>query len=102
MDITVVIMDWFTKIIQLKAMIINISAKDITKIYRDKIWKLHRVPRKILCNRDPQFALRFMKQLTKALGTTRQLSTVYYSQIDGQTEQINQEIGTFLQHYVNY
>ena len=26
----------------------------------------------------------------------------YYSQIDGQTERINQEIGTFLWHYVNY
>ena len=27
---------------------------------------------------------------------------VYHSQIDGQTERINQEIGTFLQYYVNY
>ena len=32
----------------------------------------------------------------------RQLSTVYYPQIDGQMERINQEIGMFLQHYVNY
>ena len=38
----------------------------------------------------------------KALGTTRQLSTVYHPQIDGQTERINQEVGTFLRHYVNY
>ena len=27
---------------------------------------------------------------------------VYHPQIDGQTERINQEIGTFLQYYVNY
>jgi len=33
---------------------------------------------------------------------TRQLSIVYHPQIDGQTERINQEIGTFLQYYVNY
>ena len=32
----------------------------------------------------------------KALGTMRQLSTVYYPQTDGQTERINQEVGTFL------
>ena len=43
-----------------------------------------------------------MEELTKALGTKRQLSTAYYPQTDGQTERINQEIGIFLQHYVNY
>ena len=38
----------------------------------------------------------------RVLGTTRQLSTVYHSQTDGQMERINQEIGMFLWHYVNY
>ena len=32
----------------------------------------------------------------------RQLSMVYHSQTDGQTERINQKIGMFLQYYVNY
>jgi len=43
-----------------------------------------------------------MEELTKALGTTRQLSTVYHPQTDSQMERINQEIGTFLQYYINY
>ena len=43
-----------------------------------------------------------MEKFTRALGTTRQLSMVYHPQTDGQIERINQEIGTFLQHYVNY
>ena len=43
-----------------------------------------------------------MEEFTKALGTRRQLSTAYHPQTDGQTERINQEIGTFLWHYVNY
>jgi len=30
------------------------------------------------------------------------LSTAYYPQTDGQIEQINQEIGIFLRHYINY
>ena len=30
------------------------------------------------------------------------LSMTYYSQIDSQTERINQEVKAFLQHYVNY
>jgi len=43
-----------------------------------------------------------MEEFTKVLGTKRKLSTAYHLQTDGQTERINQEIGTFLQHYVNY
>jgi len=43
-----------------------------------------------------------MKDLIKALGTKQILSTTYHPQTDGQMEQINQEIGTFLRHYVNY
>jgi len=96
MDVIVVIVDRFTKMIRLKATTMNISSEGIAKIYRDKIWKLHRIPRKILSNRGLQFTLKFMEELTKALGTKRQLSTVYHPQTDGQIERINQEIGTFL------
>ena len=60
MDAIVVIMDQFTKMIWLKAITTNISAEGIVKIYRDEIWKLHRVPKKILSDRDPQFASRFI------------------------------------------
>ena len=101
-DAIVVIVDRFTKIIHLKATTMNISSEGIARIYRDDIWKLHRIPRKILSDRGPQFALKFMEEFTKALGTKRQLSTAYHPQTDGQTKRINQEIGTFLRHYVNY
>ena len=80
----------------------NISSEGIAKIYRDKIWKMYEIPRKILNNRESQFTSRFMEKLTKVLGTKRILSTAYHPQSDRQTERINQEIGTFLQHYVNY
>jgi len=74
----------------------NISLEGMAKIYRDEIWKLHGVPRKILSDQEPQFTSKFIEEFTKALGTTRQLSTAYYPQTDGQMEQINQEIGMFL------
>jgi len=102
MDAIIIIVDQFTKMIQLKATIMNISSEGIVKIYRDNIWKLHGIPKKILSDREPQFALKFIEEFTKALGTKRQLLMAYHSQIDGQTERINQEIETFLQHYVNY
>ena len=96
MDTIVVIVDRFTKIIRLKATTTNVSSEGIAKIYRDEIWKLHEIPRKILSDRGPQFASKFIEELTKTLGTKRQLSMAYHSQTDGQTERINQEIGTFL------
>jgi len=71
MDIIVVIVDQFTKMIRLKTTTINILSEGIAKIYKDKIWKLHGIPRKILSNRGLQFALKFMKELTKTLGTKR-------------------------------
>ena len=82
--------------IQLKTTTTNILSEEITKIYRDNIWKLHRVPRKILSDQRPQFALKFIEEFIKVLGTKRQLSMAYYPQTNGQMEIINQEIGTFL------
>ena len=76
--------------------------EEITKIYHDKIWKLHGIPRTILSDREPQFVSRFMEDLMKALETKQMLSTAYHPQTDRQMEQINQEIGTFLRHYINY
>jgi len=88
--------------IRLKATTTNISLEEIAEIYKNEIWKLHGIPRKVLSNRELQFASKFMEELTRVLGTKRQLSTAYHSQTDGQMERINQEIGTFLRHYVNY
>jgi len=51
MDAIVVIVDQFTKMIRLKATTTNISLEGIAKIYRDEIWKLHGVPRRILSDR---------------------------------------------------
>ena len=102
MNVIVIIVDQFMKMIHLKTTTTNISSEGIVKIYRDNIWKLYRISRKILSDRGLQFASKFMEEFTKVLGTKRQLSTAYHLQTDGQTERINQEIGTFLRHYMNY
>ena len=102
MNVIMVMVDRFTKMIRLKATITNIFSESIAKIYRDEIWKLHGIPRKILNNKRPQFVSKFIEEFTKALGTTRQLSMVYHPQTDEQIERINQEVGMFLWHHVNY
>ena len=55
-----------------------VSSQEITKIYQDKIQKLHGIPRKILSDRGPQFASKYMEELSKALGTKRTLFMVYH------------------------
>jgi len=77
-DIIVVIVDQFSKMIQLKATIMNVSSEEIANIYKDNIWKLHRVPRKVLSNRGPQFVSRVIEKLMKVLETKRMLLIVYY------------------------
>jgi len=88
-DTIIVIVDRFTKIIQLKVKTMNIYLEEIAKIYRDEIWKLHGVPRRILSDRRPQFVSKFMEELMKVLGTKRMLSTAYHSQNNRQTERMN-------------
>jgi len=85
--------DQFTKI---KATTTTVLSEEIAKIYWDEIWKLHGILRRILSNKGLQFASKFMEDLTKALGIKRTLSTAYHLQMNGQTEQINQEVEMFL------
>ena len=96
MDAILVIVDRFTKMIRLKVTTTNLSSEEVVKIYRDEIWKIHGILKTILSDHGPQFALRFMEDLTRVLGTKRKLSTAYHPQTDRQTERINQEIEMFL------
>jgi transposase InsO family protein len=73
-----------------------LSSLGLAEIYKMEIWRIHRIPRRIISDRGPQFALKFMKELCNALGIKRNLSTAYHPQTDGQTERINQEIETYL------
>ena len=61
MDTIVIIVNQFMKMIHLKATMTNVSLEGIAKIYKDDIWKLHGISRKILSDRGLQFALKFME-----------------------------------------
>jgi len=80
----------------------SIFSSEVARIYRDNIWKIHGIPKKIISNRGPQFASTFMGELCKALGIKRAMSIAYHPQTNGQTERINQEVKVFLKHYINY
>ena len=80
----------------------ELISKDLVLLYRDQIWKIHGLPKKITSDRGPQFASKLMKELCAALGIQQNMSTAYRPQTDGQVEQSHQETKAFLQHYVNH
>jgi len=78
------------------------SARGLTTLFRDHIWKLHSLPETALSDRGPQFVAEFMKELNEILGIKTKLSMAYHPQTDGQTEHVNQEIEQYLRMFVSH
>ncbi|KXN92600.1 hypothetical protein AN958_10345 [Leucoagaricus sp. SymC.cos] len=47
-----------------------LTASQLAVLYCNQIWKLHGIPKKIVSDRGPQFASKFMEGLCKALRIT--------------------------------
>jgi len=61
----------------------RISAEGLTRLFRNNIWKLYRLPESVVLDRGPQFAVELTKELNKMLGIETKLSTVFHPQTDG-------------------
>ena len=68
-------------------------------MFINKIIRLHRIPKKIILDRDSRFTSRFWTSLQLALGKLN-LSTTYHIKIDGKTERVNQVMEDMLRMYV--
>ena len=55
-----------------------------------------------MSDRGPQFVVELTKELNWMLEIKIKLSTAFYSQTDGQIEQMNQELEQYLWFFVNY
>ena len=64
--------------------------EELARLFRDNMWKLHKLLESVVLNRGPQFAVELTKKLNRMLGIKIKLSTAFHLQTDGQTEQINQ------------
>ena len=80
----------------------EMTVERLARLFRDNVWKLHRLPASVISNRGPQFAAELTKVLNKMLGIKARLSTVFYLQTDGQMEQINQELEQYLWLFTEY
>ena len=65
-----------------------------------EIFRLHRISKVIISNRDPKFTGNFWKSLFKGLDAKLNFSTAYHLQTDGQIERVNQVLEDMLWMYV--
>ena len=77
----------------------NITWEGIAELLQDNLFKRFGLSDRIISDRDPRFAARAFQQLLKLLNITSSLSTAYHPQMDGATEQVNQEIEAYLSIY---
>lgn len=72
------------------------DAFSIAKLYHKHIYRQFGLPDVFLSDRGPQFDSKVMKELWKITGVNQQMSTAYHPQTNGQTEQVNWEIESYL------
>ena len=62
------------------------------EFFFDNIFKLHGMPKSIVCDRDPTFTYAFWKELFRLNGTSFNFSSNYHPQTDGQSEVVNRTL----------
>ncbi len=99
-DTIMVFVDRLSKMTHLVATDISVDAPRCAKIFLEHIWRLHGMPKEIICDRDPRFRSAFLQSLAGMVGTKIQMSTAFHPQTDGQTERMNRVVEDCLRHYV--
>jgi len=63
-----VVCNWFNKMAYFISTTEKMSAEELARLFRDHIWKLHRLPESIILDKGVQFAVEMIKKLNKLLG----------------------------------
>ena len=101
-DIILVVYNRLLKITHFVEIIEGTSVEGLARLFKDNIWKLHRLPESVVLDRGPQFAAELTKELNRILGIETKLLTAFHLQTDRQTEQINQELEQYLWFFVDH
>jgi len=101
-DVILVVCNRLSKMTHFVATIEETSAEGLTTLFRDNVWKLYRLPESVISDRGPQFVVELIKELNKILGIETKLSMTFHPQMDGQMEQMNQELEQYLRFFTEY
>ena len=96
-----VIIDRLTKYVKFEATHVELTAEGFAKILRDRVFRDHGLPQKIIHDRDPRFVNKYIQSLFALLGIRQNASTAFHPATDGQTERMNQDVEEYLRIFVN-
>ena len=88
-DAILVVYDRLSKMTYFVATTEGTSAEGLARLFRDNVWKLHRLLKSIVLDREPQFMVELIKKLNKMLGIETRLSIAFHLQMDGQMKRMN-------------
>ncbi len=77
----------------------EITAEESTDLFINNCYRLHRVPKVIVSDRDPKFVGKFRQSFMGNLNTRLNMSTARHPRTDGLTERVNQTMQTLLRCY---
>ena len=100
-DAFMVVVGSITKQSHFVSTVTTLSASGTAQLYLQHIWKHHRLPKKVVLDRGPQFVAEFTKELYQILRIKLVATMVYHLQGDGQMEQVNQEFEQYLHLFTN-
>ena len=64
----------------------GILAEKLMRLFRNNMWKLHRLSESVINNKRLQFVVELTKELNRMLGIEMRLSIAFHLQTDRQTE----------------
>ena len=101
-DSIYVVVDWFTKMAHFIPTMERVSEKDLIDLHLKHVWKLHSLPLVHSTNQQGNFTLKYVQKMFKALGIEQQFSTAYHPEMQGQVENLNGWLETFLRMFCNH
>jgi len=77
-DVILVVCNRLSKMTYFVATTEKTLVKGLARLFRDNIWKLHRLSESIVSDRGPQFAAELMRELNRMLGIQIRLLTAFH------------------------
>ncbi|MBW0581213.1 hypothetical protein O181_120928, partial [Austropuccinia psidii MF-1] len=78
------------------------SPKDLAHLFIKNIFPKHGLPSRIVSDRGPLFVSSFWTNICQQLKISRDFSTAYHPETDGQPERVNQILEQYFWMYVSY